>query len=160
VRVHGIVFEKRDRMKVILKSDIINVGRQGEVREVSAGFARNYLIPQSLVMEATTQNLKMWEKEKTKLEKLREKIVNVARKNASEMEAIEFSVKVKMGKNGKIFGSITTASLVRVFNDGGFEVNKHDILLSDDIKELGNYEVNIRFHPEVVRKIRFSVVSE
>jgi large subunit ribosomal protein L9 len=147
-------------MKVILKSDVINVGRQGEVREVSAGFARNYLIPQSLVMEATTRNLKVWEKEKTRLEKLREKVVNVARKNALRMESIEFSAKVKLGKNGKIFGSITTASLVKVFNDSGFKVNKHDILLSDDIKELGSYEVSVRFHPEVVGKIRFSVVSE
>jgi large subunit ribosomal protein L9 len=147
-------------MKVILKFDVINVGRQGEVKEVSAGFARNYLIPQSLVMEATTQNLKVWEKEKIRVEKFREKVVNVARENASKMEAVEFSAKVKLGKNGKIFGSITTASLVKIFNDSGFKVNKHDILLSDDIKELGSYEVSIRFHPEVVGKIKFLVVSE
>ncbi|MDR1433785.1 50S ribosomal protein L9 [Candidatus Endomicrobiellum devescovinae] len=147
-------------MKVILRSDITNVGRQGEVKEVSPGFARNYLVPQNLAMEATPANLKIWERERVKLEKQREEIISAAKEIASKMEAVEFTVKVKIGENGKIFGSVTPANLSKIFEEKGFEVNKRDILLSDNIKEVGNYEVNVRLHPEVVVKVKLAVIGE
>jgi large subunit ribosomal protein L9 len=147
-------------MKVILRSDITNVGRQGEVKEVSPGFARNYLVPQNLAMEATPANLKIWERERVKFEKKREEIISAAKEIASKMEAVEFTVKVKIGENGKIFGSVTPANLSKIFEEKGFEVNKRDILLSDNIKEVGNYEVNVRFHPEVVVKVKLAVIGE
>jgi large subunit ribosomal protein L9 len=147
-------------MKVILRSDITNVGRQGEIKEVSAGFARNYLVPQKLAMEANAQNMKIWERERLKLEKQREEIINKAKDVASKMEAEEFGIKVKVGENGKVFGSVTNANVANLFEARGFNVNKRDILLSDSIKELGNYEISIRLHPEVVAKIKLSVVSE
>ena len=147
-------------MKVILRSDITNVGRQGEIKDVSAGFARNYLVPKKLAMEATPQNLKIWERERVKLEKQREEIVSAAKEIAVKLEASEFSTKVKVGENGKVFGSVTTANLSQLLADNGFEVNKRDILLSDTIKELGNYEINVRLHPEVTAKIKIAVISE
>jgi large subunit ribosomal protein L9 len=147
-------------MKVILRSDITNVGRQGEVKEVSPGFARNYLVPQNLAMETTSQNLKIWERERVKLEKQREEIISAAKEIASKMEATDFTAKVKIGENGKIFGSITAANLSKIFEEHGFEVNKRDILLSNNIKELGNYEISVRLHPEVVVKAKLSVVNE
>lgn len=146
-------------MKVILRSDITNVGCQGEIKEISSGFARNYLVPQNLVMEATAQNLKIWERERSKLEKQREKIINNAKEVASKMEVAEFIAKVKIGENGKIFGSITASNISEIFEEKGFEVNKRDILLSKNIKEVGNYEINVRLHPEVVVKIKLSVIS-
>jgi large subunit ribosomal protein L9 len=147
-------------MKVILRSDITNVGRQGEVKEVSPGFARNYLVPQHLAMEATPANLKIWERERVKLEKQREEIISAAKEIASKMEAVEFIVKVKIGENGKLFGSVTPANLSKIFEEKGFEVNKRDILLSNNIKEVGNYEVNVRLHPEVVVRVKLAVVNE
>jgi large subunit ribosomal protein L9 len=147
-------------MKVILRSDITNIGRQGEIKEVSAGFARNYLVPNNLVMEANAQNLKIWEREKVKLEKQREAIVNKAKDLALKLEAAEFVVKVKIGDNGKIFGSVTTANIAKIFEEQGFEVSKRDILLSDSIKETGNYEISIRLHPEVIAKIKLNVSGE
>ncbi|MDR1418509.1 MAG: 50S ribosomal protein L9 [Endomicrobium sp.] len=147
-------------MKVILRSDITNVGRQGEVKDVACGFARNYLVPKNLAMEATDRNLKIWQREKVKLEKQREEIINNAKEVASKMEAIEFKIQVKIGENGKIFGSITTANLSKLFVEQGFNVNKRDILLSDNIKELGNYEINVRLHPEVVVKVKLVVLGE
>jgi large subunit ribosomal protein L9 len=147
-------------MKVILKSDIPNVGRQGEVKEVSAGFARNYLIPQGLVAEANTLNFKLWEREIGRLEKHREEIINSAKEIASKMETSEFVAKVKIGENGKIFGLITTTKLAKIFGDSGFKVNKHDILLLDNIKGIGDHEINIRLHPEVIAKIKLSVINE
>jgi len=147
-------------MKVILRADITNVGRQGEIKEVSAGFARNYLVPKSLVMEASTQNLKIWEREKAKLEKQREEMITAIKEVAVRMESSQFTARVKIGENGKIFGSITTVNLVEIFKDKGFEINKRDILLADNIRETGNYEISIRLHPEVIAKIKLSVVSE
>ncbi len=147
-------------MKVILRSDITNVGRQGEIKDVSAGFVRNYLVPQNLAMEATPQNLKIWEREKVKLEKQREEVINAAKATAEKLEANEFITKVKIGENGKIFGSVTNSNIAKLFKDQGFEVNKRDILLADSIKETGNYEISVRLHPEVVAKVKVSVVNE
>jgi large subunit ribosomal protein L9 len=147
-------------MKVILRSDITNVGRQGEVKEVSPGFARNYLVPQNLAMEATSANLKIWEREKIKLEKQRGEVIAAVKVVASKIEGTEFNVKVKVGENGKIFGSVTPANLSKIFKEEGFEVDKRDILLSDNIKEVGNYEVSVRLHPEVVVKAKLAVISE
>ncbi|OEG69683.1 hypothetical protein ATZ36_07740 [Candidatus Endomicrobiellum trichonymphae] len=147
-------------MKVILKSDINNVGRQGEIKEVSAGFARNYLIPQSLVMEVNDINLKIWERERGRLEKHREETINSAKEIASKMETSKFAIKVKTGENGKIFGSITAANLAKIFENNGFKVNKRNILLSYNIKEIGDHEMSVRLHPEVVAKIKLSVINE
>ncbi|MDR1662901.1 MAG: 50S ribosomal protein L9 [Endomicrobium sp.] len=147
-------------MKVILISDVINVGHQGEVKEVSSGFARNYLVPQNLAMEATLANLKIWEREKLKFEKQREEIILAAKEIAFKMEAVEFIVKVKKGENGKIFGSVTSANLSKIFKEKGFEIDKRDIFLSDSIKEVGCYEVNVRLHPKVVVKVRLVVIGE
>ncbi|GHT49861.1 50S ribosomal protein L9 [Endomicrobiia bacterium] len=147
-------------MKVILRSDITNIGRQGEIKEVAPGFARNYLVPQNLVMEATSKNLKIWERERVKLEKQREETIGVVRGVASKMEAVEFTARVKIGKNGKLFGSITPVNISKIFEEKGFEVNKRDILLSENIREIGNYEINVRLHPEVVVKIKLDVISE
>ncbi|MDR2665964.1 MAG: 50S ribosomal protein L9 [Endomicrobium sp.] len=147
-------------MKVILRSDITNVGRQGEIKNVAAGFARNYLVPKSLAMEANTRNLKIWERERVKLEKQREELIDKARKFASKMETSKFVAKVKIGGNGKIFGSITTLNLVKIFKNNGFEIKKHDIFLSNSIKEIGDYEISVRLHPEVIAKTKLSVISE
>jgi large subunit ribosomal protein L9 len=147
-------------MKVILKSNVHNIGRQGEIKEVSAGFARNYLLPRSIVMEANNINLKIWERERGRLKKHREEMINSAKEIAFKMETSKFVAKVKMSEDGKVFGSITTANLAKIFEDNGFKVNKRDILLLDNIKEIGNREINVRLHPEVVAKIKLSVINE
>ena len=147
-------------MKVILRTDITNVGRQGEVKDVAAGFARNYLLPKELVMEATAQNMKIWEREKIKLEKIREEVISNAKIVAEKIENTEFSIKVKLGENGKIFGSVTAANLAKLFAEKDFNINKHDMLLPAPIKEVGKISVNIRLHPEVIAKVNIDVVEE
>lgn len=147
-------------MKVILRSDITNVGRQGEIKDVAAGFARNFLLPKKLGMEATSQNLKIWEREKSRLEKEREEIISNAKVVAEKIEKAEFSITVKVGENGKIFGSITTTHLSKLLFEQGFTVNKHDILLPAPIKEVGKQTLSIRLHPEVIAKIEVNIVEE
>lgn len=147
-------------MKVILRSDITNVGKQGEIKDVAAGFARNFLLPKKLGMEANSQNLKIWEREKSRLEKEREEIINNAKVVAEKIEKTEFSITVKVGENGKIFGSITTTHLAKLFAEQGFVINKHDILLPASIKEVGKQSINIRLHPEVIAKTEVMIVEE
>jgi large subunit ribosomal protein L9 len=150
----------RGSMKVILRFDIANLGQQGDIKEVSSGFARNYLVPQNLVVEATFQNLKIREREKNRLEEKKQDVINMARKIALKIETTEFLLKVKVGENGKIFGSITAANISKVFVDNGFKINKRDILISNSIKKLGNHEVYVRLNPEVVAKAKISVMDE
>ncbi|MDR3111566.1 MAG: 50S ribosomal protein L9 [Elusimicrobiota bacterium] len=147
-------------MKVILRTDIVNVGKQGEIKEVAAGYARNYLVPKNLVMEATAQNFKTWEREKDKLAKQREETINSARAVAQNMEIETFTIKVKVGENGKVFGSVTTASISKLLSNSGFEVDRRCILLSENIKDIGDHEISVRIHPEVSAKIKLSVIAE
>jgi len=147
-------------MKIILKADITNVGRQGEVKEVASGFARNYLVPRNLAMEANAQNLKIWERIKGRLEKQREEVIARAKEVALKMENSKFVAKVRIGEKGKIFGSVTSLNLAKIFENSGFEVKKHDILIPRAIKEAGIYEINVRLHPEVIAKVKLSVISE
>jgi large subunit ribosomal protein L9 len=147
-------------MKVILRSDITNVGRQGDVKVVADGYARNYLLPRRLAMEASPANLKLWEKEKVKLEKQRDQIISDARAVADKIEKTSFTITVKVGENNRLFGSVTNAALARILADNGFTVDKHNILLPEPIKEVGAYTVDIRLHPEVIAKAKIWIVAE
>ena len=147
-------------MKVILRTDITNVGRQGEVKEVAPGFARNYLLPRKLAMDATPQNMKIWEREKEKLAKQREKIIEEAKEFAEKIEKTSLTITVKTGDAGRLFGSVTNAHIARALEDNGITVERHDILLSEPIKEVGVYTVDIRLHPEVVAKAKVWVIEE
>lgn len=147
-------------MKVILRTDIANVGRQGDIKEVSPGYARNFLLPRKMAMEATDQNLKLWNKEKVKLEKEREKIITDARALAEKVEKVSITVPVKVGEAGKLFGSVTNATIVKVLAENGFEIEKQEVLLREPIKELGAFVVEVRLHPEVIARVKVWVIEE
>jgi large subunit ribosomal protein L9 len=147
-------------MKVILCTDITNVGRQGEIKEVTAGYARNFLVPKNLVMEATPSNLKVWEKRKEKLSKEREKVIQSAKELAEQIEKVSLTITVKVGDNGKLFGSVTTAHIAKALEDSGYPVEKHNILLAEPLKEAGVFTVQIRLHPEVMANAKVYIVEE
>ena len=147
-------------MKVILCTDITNVGKQGDIKDIASGYARNFLIPKKLVMEATASNLNTWERRKEKLAKEREKIIEAARELAQKMEKVSLTISVKVGENGKLFGSVTNTNIAKALEDNGFSVEKHDILLPEPLKEAGVFTVEIRLHPEVIAKAKVWVVEE
>src|SRR3989339_410573 len=147
-------------MKVILRADITSLGQLGDIKEVAEGYARNYLIPRSLVLEATPGNMKLWEREKEKYEKHKEEKKKAARELAEKLEKISLTVPVKVGEGGKVFGSVTNAHIARGLEENGFKVEKHDILLSEPIKEIGAFTVEIRLHPEVNGALKIWVVEE
>jgi large subunit ribosomal protein L9 len=147
-------------MKVILRMDITNLGKQGDIKNVSPGHARNYLIPKNLVLEATAQNLKVWEKEKVKLEKERAKIIEAAKETAEKIEKISMTVNVKVGESGKLFGSVTNSDIHRILKENGFDIEKQNIIIRETIKETGVFPVEIRVHPEVIAKPKVWVVAD
>ncbi len=147
-------------MKVILCTDITNVGKQGDIKEIAAGYARNFLIPKKLVMEATASNLNTWERRKEKLSKEREKIIEAAKEIAQKIEKVSLAITVKVGDNGKLFGSVTNTNIAKALEDSGFTVEKHDILLPEPIREAGVYTVDIRLHPEVIAKAKVCIIEE
>jgi large subunit ribosomal protein L9 len=147
-------------MKVILRHDITNIGKQGDIKEIKIGYARNYLIPKQLAMEATPQNLKVWEKEKVKLQKERDQIIDAAKELAAKLEKTSMTITVNVGENNKLFGSVTATTIAKTLEENGFSVEKYDILLAEPIKEIGVYVVDIRVHPQVIAKAKFWVVEE
>lgn len=147
-------------MKLILRNDIRGLGRQGEVREAAPGYARNYLIPRGLAMEATPGNLKLWEKEKVKYEKQRLEHVQEAKGLAEKIEKVSLTITVKTGDSGKLFGSVTNATIAKALEQQGFKIDKHDIMLGEPLKEVGVYTIDIRLHTDVAAKAKVWIVAE
>jgi large subunit ribosomal protein L9 len=147
-------------MKVILRADITNVGRQGDIKEVAPGFARNFLLPRRLAMEATAANLKVWDREKVKLEKQRDATIASSKELAGKIEKLSLTFTMKVGDSGRLFGSVTNTNIAKLLEENGVTVGRHDILLPEPLKEVGVFDVDIRLHPEVIAKARVEIVAE
>ncbi|MBA7626376.1 50S ribosomal protein L9 [subsurface metagenome] len=147
-------------MKVILKEKIENLGNIGDVIEVKDGYARNFLIPKGLALEASPKNLKVLEHEKRMRETAKKKEKEKAVTLAKELENISCTVKVKAGEDDRIFGSVTPLDIKKALDSQGMDVDKRYISLVKNIKTLGIYHALIRLHPEVETKIKVWVVKE
>lgn len=147
-------------MKVILKQDIDRLGSAGDIKNVSDGYARNFLFPKGLVFEATKSNLKSWENEKKAREKKKEIELQKAQEKAREFEKISCTISVKAGEDNKMFGSVTVSHIAESLKKLGFEIDKNDIFLSEPIKELGAYVVDVRISSQVLAKVKVWVVGE
>ncbi len=147
-------------MKVIFLKDVKGQGKKGEVKEVSEGYARNYLIPRGLVSPANESNLKQLEQlhkaESRRKEKEKEEAVNLAEK----LKDLTLSFKVKAGEGGRLFGSITSKQIAEEMEKKGYKIDKRKILLDDPIRSLGVTKVNIRLHPDVTATIGVQVSEE
>jgi large subunit ribosomal protein L9 len=147
-------------MRVILKQDVENLGRKGDVVNVAPGYGRNYLIPQKIALEVTPSNMKMIEIEQQALKK------EVEKERASYQDLIEklnettLSFKRKTGEKDVIFGSVSSADLKDSLYELGFEIDKKKILLSEPIKRLGNYTVPIKIFHEDRAEVKVEVVKE
>lgn len=136
-------------MKVIFLKDIPGTGKKGEVKEVSLGYARNYLIPNGLALEATPGHLKELKKQEEILAKKAAKGLQEAKNLAEKISGKTVTVKAKAGEEGRLFGSVTAADLAAALSAEGIKVDKKKIELDEHIKSLGNYTARIRLHPEV-----------
>jgi large subunit ribosomal protein L9 len=147
-------------MKVILKEDVKGVGRMGETVSVKPGYARNFLLPKGLAMEATEKNQAQVEKLKKQLSLKLIKEKEDAQAAAGRLASVALDLKAKAGEEGKLFGSVTTMDIEEALKAQGIEVDRKRILLEEPIKKLGEYEVPIKLHAEVTVSIKVNVSAE
>lgn len=147
-------------MKVILKNDVPKVGNKGQVIDVSAGYARNFLLPQNLALEATAHNMVRFEEIKKVEARYLAKHREEAKVIADKIEKISCTLKVKAGEADKLFGSVTSQDIQDVLKKEGVEIDKKLIEIEKPIKELGLYHVPIRLTSDIMPKLKVLVVKE
>lgn len=148
-------------MKVIFNVDVKGQGKKGELKEVSDGYARNYLLPRKLVTEATADNLNAFKlKEKAKAAQIaKEKAL--AEENAKKLEAVQVVVRAKAGSSGKLFGAVTSQEISAALNDQfGIVIEKNKINQAEPIKNFGSYTVKAKLGSEVSGTINVMVVED
>ena len=147
-------------MKVILKQDMDELGLEGKIVDVAKGYARNYLIPKGLALEATTQNIKLMEMQKKKIELNRIKAKEVAMKIKDEMKDVVITIAQKVGEEEKLYGSVTSMDIAEQMEAKGIGIDRRKIILDKPIKSLGEFDVSIKLHPDVTGTVKVVVVPE
>jgi len=146
-------------VQVILNEEVLNLGRPGDVVKVRAGYARNYLLPRGLAVEANPRNLRAFEHQKRIAMFKRETLRNQALTLKERIEAVRLTLDARAGEEGKLFGSVTNIDLERALREQGLEIDRRRIQLAEPIKQLGEYTVVVRLQPEVEANLRFSVAA-
>ena len=147
-------------MEIILKKDVANLGHADDVVKVKAGYALNYLIPQGFATLATASALKQHaETIRQRAHKEAKKVAD-AEALAAQISGVLVKVAVKVSESGKIYGSVTTAQLAEALVAAGIEVDKKDITILSDVKELGVYEAEVKCYKAVKGTLKFEVVAE
>ena len=146
-------------MKVILLKDVKGLGKARDIKEVSDGYARNFLFKQGLAEEATAVKVNSLNIKLNAEDYHRKEEIKALKAQAESINGKTIEVKIKCGENGKIFGSVTSKEIADAVANLGVTVDKKKILLKEPIKNLGSYTVEIRFLAEVSAKITVSVVA-
>jgi len=147
-------------MEIILREDVQNLGRAGEVVKVKDGYARNYLLPKGLAYLATEANKKRIVYEAERIAKQRAAEKASAEAEATQLADVRLTFTVKVGEEDKLFGSITAGDIQRKLADLGIHVDKRKVDLPEPIRELGEFRVGIKIHSDVRPEIGISVVKE
>jgi len=146
-------------VQVILNEELPNLGRPGDVVRVRAGYARNYLLPRKLAVEANPRNLRVFEHQKRLAMVKREALRVQAMTEKEKIESLHLILAARAGEEGKLFGSVTNIDLERALQRQGFGVDRRRILLAEPVKQLGDYSVMVRLQPEVEANLKFSVTA-
>ncbi len=147
-------------MKVILLDDVTKVGRRGEVRDVSDGYARNFLIPKKLALSATAGNLKNLEHIKRQQDAKADRIKTDAEALRAKIEALVYEERRQASEEGKLFGSVTSQDVADFLGTRGIPIDRKRITLDEPIKGLGEHLVSMRLHQDVTAQLRVNVVRE
>lgn len=147
-------------MKVILLDDVAKVGRRGEVRDVSDGYARNFLIPKKLALGATAGNLKNLQHIKTQQDAKASRVKADAESLRERIEALTYEERRQASEEGKLFGSVTAQDLVDFLEQHRIKIERRRVVLDEPIKALGESAVPIRLHAEVTAQLKVNVVRE
>jgi len=147
-------------MEIILREDVQHLGKVGEVLKVKDGYARNYLLPKGLAYLATEANKKKIAYEGERLAKQRAAEKTAAETEATRLADVHLTFEVKVGEEEKLYGSVTASDIQRKLEEMGIHVDKRKIDLSEPIRELGEFTVGIKIHPDVRPEVRITVAKE
>jgi len=154
-------FNERFVMEVILLENVRNLGKFGNKVQVANGYGRNFLIPKGKAVPATKNNVAKFEARRAELEKNAETKFKQAQEKAAEINSIHLTIEMRSADEGKLYGSIGTAELVKAFAAKNVEVSRQEIKLPNGvIRELGDYDVSVQLHAEVLAHAKVSVVPE
>jgi large subunit ribosomal protein L9 len=147
-------------VQVILNEDVANLGRTGDVVKVRPGFARNYLFPRKLAVEASQKSLRAFEHHKRIAMGKREAQQTEAAELKRRIEALSITIGAHAGEEGKLFGSVTNIDIERALREKGFVIERRKIHLAEPIKQLGEFTVPVRLQPEVEASLKVEVKAE
>ena len=147
-------------MEVILKEDVANVGKIGEVVRVRDGYARNYLLPRGLVLIANKKNLKTFEHQKKLVADQKQKVLRQAQGAADQLGSVSLVIAMKVGEEGRLFGSVTSIQIEKALKAQGVNIDRRKIHLDEPIKVAGDYEVPVRLAADLTVPLKVSVVPE
>ena len=146
--------------KVLLREDVDDLGARGEIVRVRAGYARNYLLPRDLAVEATAGNVKAIEQERAALLKKEAKERSTAEAQSEQMQSLVLEFKRKAGEQGALYGSVTSMDLAEALKERGYEIDRHRIHLREPLKRLGEFNVPVRLHRDVSIDLQVKVLPE
>jgi len=147
-------------MKVILQADVKGHGKKGDIVDVSDGYARNFLLPKGLAVEANATNLNAIKGKKEAEAHRKQQELSQAKEIAQKLSNITVTMKVKAGENGKLFGSITSKEIAEKLKEQyNIDIDKRKINLTEPIKMLGTFQVEVKVYPEVTAKLKVSVIQ-
>jgi large subunit ribosomal protein L9 len=146
-------------MKLILRADVENLGRLGEIVKVKPGYGRNFLVPQGLAMAATDSNLKVFELERRKLQEREDALRGTAKALAERVNETVVSIVVRVGEGDKLYGSVTSQMIVDAAAELGLELDRRKLDLESPIRALGEYSVPVKLHPDIVSELQVHVVK-
>jgi large subunit ribosomal protein L9 len=147
-------------MKVIFKQDVKGQGKKGEIKEVSEGYARNFLIPRGLAIEANESNLKTLKAMEKSAELKEQKRLQEALELKATLEALEIRIPAKAGEGGKLFGAVTSKQISDFLDKKNIDIDKRKIEMNDPIRSLGVTQVPVKIHPKVTAMLKVHVVEE
>lgn len=145
---------------VLLREDIDHLGARGDIVRVKAGYARNYLLPRKLAVQATASNVKQIEQERAALLKKEVKERSSAESQADQMRRLRLDFQRKVGEHGMLYGSVTSMDIAEALKAKGYEIDRRRITLKEPIKERGEFSVSVRLHREVIIDIPVFVTDE
>ncbi|TJX67699.1 50S ribosomal protein L9 [Soehngenia saccharolytica] len=147
-------------MKVILLQDVKGLGKAGDLVNSKDGYARNFLFPKNLAIEANEENLKKWEERKKEEAKKIQQEIEAANELKEKLENLTVTLKVKTGSQGRLFGSITALDVANNLKEQyGIDIDKRKIELKENIKSLGNFEAEVKLYQDITAKLKINVVA-
>ena len=146
-------------MKVILKENIDTLGHIGDIVKVAPGYARNYLLPRGFAVAATEKNAKALEHVKRQMAYKKDKVTEAAKLLVGKLEELTIDLAHQAGVEGKLFGSVTNMEIAAFLKEKGLDIDRKKIVLAEPIKQVGEYSITVKLHPEVTATLKVSVTA-